>query len=271
MVLKMNVNRYLSFFVFLILIPVFGASGQMDNFWKGKKCAVVLTYDDGLNVHLDHAIPLLDSLGLKGTFYIPGNSPPFANRLDEWRNAAQTGHELGNHTLFHPCIGNRPGREFVSEDHDLGKYSLQQIVDEVRLANTLLKAVDGKDQRTFAYTCGDREVGGEYFYDRLREDFPAARGVYSAMNKTGSINTDNINSYMINGQTGDQMIELVDEAIRSGNLLVFLFHGVGGEHSLNVSLSAHRKLLEYLEKNKDVIWTDSLVEVALYLNKEVNK
>lgn len=32
------------------------------------------------------------------------------------------------------------------------------------------------------------------------------------------------------------MTDLVDEAIRSSSLLVFLFHGVGGGHSLNVEL-----------------------------------
>ncbi|HNX78439.1 MAG TPA: sialate O-acetylesterase, partial [Prolixibacteraceae bacterium] len=45
--------------------------------WNGKTCCVVLTYDDGLNVHLDNAIPLLDSLGMKGTFYIPAAADVF--------------------------------------------------------------------------------------------------------------------------------------------------------------------------------------------------
>ena len=45
-------------------------SAQSKKSWNNKKCAVALTYDDALNVHLDNAIPLLDSLGLKATFYI---------------------------------------------------------------------------------------------------------------------------------------------------------------------------------------------------------
>ena len=80
--------------------------------WKNKKCAVVITYDDAINEHLDNAIPVLDSLGLKATFYLTAYSPACAKRLTEWRAVAARGHELGNHTLFHPCMGNMPGRSF---------------------------------------------------------------------------------------------------------------------------------------------------------------
>src|SRR5689334_12514889 len=93
----------------LIIIIIFflcnGLSAQTFSPWPGKKCAVVLTYDDALNTHLDHVIPLLDSFGLKGTFYLTAYAPA-CKRIDDWRKAAAEGHELGNHTLFHPCIGN---------------------------------------------------------------------------------------------------------------------------------------------------------------------
>jgi sialate O-acetylesterase len=82
--------------------------------WNNKTCAVVLTYDDALNVHLDNAAPLLDSLGLKATFYLSGYSGTLNKRTDEWRKLASNGHELGNHTLFHPCSGSLPGRNFVT-------------------------------------------------------------------------------------------------------------------------------------------------------------
>lgn len=244
----------------LLMIPeLFSQNVQL---WKGKSCAVVLTYDDGLNVHLDNAISLLDSLGLKGTFYIPGNSQPFANRLAEWRAAAKNGHELGNHTLFHPCNGNLPGRDWVSSDHDLADYTLNQIVDEVLVCNTFLNAVDGKSERTFAYTCGDTQVAGKDFYNGLENQFVAARGVTGANNYFQTVDLRNINSYMINGQSGSEMIKMVEDAAKSNALIVFLFHGVGGEHSLDVSLQAHRELLLYLAQHNNEVWTTTLVEVA---------
>ncbi len=74
---------------------------------KWKKCAVSLTYDDALNINLDKIIPALDSVKLKGTFYLIASSKAFTNRLKEWKVAANHVHELANHTLFHPCTGGR--------------------------------------------------------------------------------------------------------------------------------------------------------------------
>ncbi len=91
--------------------------------WNGKSCAVVLTYDDAIDIDLDNVVPALDSLLLKATFYIIGASPVVAKRLDEWRRIAAEGHELGNHALFHPCDGSLPGRGFVTPDNDLSKKS----------------------------------------------------------------------------------------------------------------------------------------------------
>lgn len=238
--------------------------------WKGKKCAVVLTYDDALNVHLDHAIPLLDSLRLKGTFYIAGAFPGFKNRINEWKRAAERGHELGNHTLFHPCDASLPGRSWVNPENDLSKYSLKRITDEIRLTNTLLESVDGKKQRTFAFTCGDTKVGGVAFMNDLKNDLAGARAVRARMQQWNEINPYDFDSYMINGETGEQLIKLVKQAQNEGKLLIFLFHGVGGEHSLNVSLPAHRELLMYLKENEKEIYIDTMLHIAEHI-KELKK
>jgi peptidoglycan/xylan/chitin deacetylase (PgdA/CDA1 family) len=77
--------------------------------WNHKQCAVVLTYDDAIDQDLDNVVPALDSLGLKGTFYLIGRSPVVGKRMEEWRAAAREGHELGNHSLTHPCDATLPG------------------------------------------------------------------------------------------------------------------------------------------------------------------
>lgn len=230
--------------------------------WNNKQCAVVLTYDDAIDVDLDNAIPALDSLKFRGTFYLIGSSPVVAKRLPEWRRAAQRGHELGNHALMHPCDGSLPGRTFVTPDNDLSKYTVSRAVSEIRANNLLLNAIDGKTARTFAYPCGDLQIGGVKFYDQLRNDFVAARGVTGGLQSAAEVDLTNIDSYMINGQTGEQLIDLVKRAQQSHTLLVFLFHGVGGGHGLNVDLKAHRQLLRYLKANEKDIWVAPMVEVA---------
>ena len=58
------------FFVFLLVLINNNINAQSVKPWNGKKCTVVLTYDDGMRQHLDNAIPALDSEGLKATFYL---------------------------------------------------------------------------------------------------------------------------------------------------------------------------------------------------------
>jgi sialate O-acetylesterase len=41
--------------------------------------------------------------------------------------------------------------------------------------------------------------------------------------------------------------------------------GTGGEHNINVALSEHRKLLNYLKKNEKDIWLAPMVDVADYI------
>src|SRR5262245_34542455 len=144
-----------TFCLIILLCAGLFSCAQNNNSWKNKKCAVVLTYDDALNGHLDKVIPALDSFGFKATFYIIGSSDAFTKRIPEWRKAAARGHELGNHTLFHPCYGKRPGREWVSAEYDLNNYTMRRITEEIKTTNALLEATDGKTKRTFGCPCGD--------------------------------------------------------------------------------------------------------------------
>lgn len=248
----------------LILLVFACANAQNNHTWNGKKCAVVLTYDDGLNIDLKNVVPALDSVGLKGTFYISDYFNGLNAQIAGWRKAAAKGHELANHTLWHACEGGRVGREFV-KDYDLRFYTVKKMTDEIRAMNNILKAIDGKDKRTFAYPCGDEKIHDSDYIDPVKNEFVAARGVRSEMQAIDKVNLYDIDCYMINGQTGDQLIEMVKQAEQKNALLVFLFHGVGGEHSLNLSLQAHSKLLHYLKQKQKDVWVAPMIDVAEFI------
>lgn len=242
----------------------FSLSRNLVTPWNGRSSAVVLTYDDALNVHLDKVIPLLDSVKLRGTFYLTAYSGALRDRIGEWRTAAIHGHELGNHTLFHPCAGNLPGRGFVTE-YDLSKYSVQRMVDEVRMTNSVLSAIDGRSKRTFAYPCGDMKIGDSVYLTSMRHEFTGARGVRNYFPEMGEVDLFDIGAYSVNGQSGQQLIEEVKKAMNRRGLLVFLFHGVGGEHSINVSLEAHRELIRFLKEHEREIWIAPMTRVAEFM------
>lgn len=250
-------------FIFLVLLIVQQKLiAQFNPAWRGKKCAVVITYDDAISQQLDNALPVLDSLGLKATFYVTGYSNAMRDRLGEWRKAAANGHELGNHTLFHPCVGKKPGREWVKPDYDMGQYTVQRMIDETRMNNILLEAIDGKTKRTFAFTCGDMKIGDSSFIEPMKTDFLAARAVRNEMHRIEQVNLYNVDCYVVNGESGDQLIGWAKKAMESQSLLVVLFHGVGGGNALNVALPAHREFLQFLKQNEKDIWIAPMIEVA---------
>lgn len=239
--------------------------------WNEKKCAVVLTYDDAYDQQLDNAVPVLDSLGLKATFYVTAFSRSVQTRLNDWKKLALNGHELGNHTLFHPCTGDAPGREWVPADYKLNNYSVKRMVDETRMTNVFLQALDGKSNRTFAYTCGDMKIGDTSFIDSLKNDFVAARAVRHEMHSINSINLYDVDCFMVNHTPAAEMIGWVKKAMETNSLLVILFHGVGGGNGLDVSLPAHRELLVFLQQHQKDIWVAPMAEVAHFLKNNQHK
>jgi sialate O-acetylesterase len=250
-----------AFFLVIALLTHCTIFAQSVQPWLGKKCAVVLTYDDAIDQHLDNALPALDSLGLRATFYITAYSTSLQRRMNEWKQVPVRGHELGNHTLFHPCMGG-PGREWVPTEYDMKNYTVKRLVDEIRMTNLFLLSLDGKTRRTFAFTCGDMKVGDSSFMNGMKSDFVAARAVRNQMHRINEIDVYNLDCYVVNGENSAQLIEWAKKAIETNSLLVVLFHGVGGGNALNVSVSAHREFLIFLKQHEKEIMIAPLIEVS---------
>lgn len=236
--------------------------------WNGKRAAVVFTFDDSVNEHLDKAAPILDQYNMKGTFYLTANFDGLRTRIDEWRKLAKNGHELANHTLVHPCVGNTPGREWVSKEKDLSTWSVQRMVDDIVATNIVLEAIDGETQRTFAYPCGDQTAMGQSYVPQIAPMFIAARGVGGGPELAKDINLMSIHSYMVNGESADKLNALVDQAIKEKKLLVFLFHGIDGGHPLDIKLDDFKALVAHIDSKKQQLWVDTMKNVAVFVKEQ---
>src|SRR5690606_5384791 len=80
---------------------------------------------------------------------------------DAWVRIAQAGHELGNHTIFHPCRNPGNARSWPPVHRNLCDYTLARWEDEVRVASRVLRSYDGRAQRSFGNTCCDVVAGPE--------------------------------------------------------------------------------------------------------------
>jgi len=232
----------------------------------GEKAAVSLAYDDAIDSQLDNAIPALDRAGLHGSFYLTLANPSIAKRLPEWRAAAVRGHELGNHTLFHYCSAKATGHEWVTPELDLDTMSAARMVAQVRLANAMLHAIDGRTQRTFTVPCGDRRAqGGVDYVDLVKGEFVAIKsGSAGVIPDMATLDPMAVGVIAPEGATGGQLIELVQDAAAKGTMVNFTFHGIGGDY-ITTSKQAHEELLAYLAAHRDVYWTDTFIDIMTYV------
>jgi len=228
------------------------------NWPNGAKAAVVLTYDDALDSQLDYAVPVLDAAGFKGTFFLTGFK---LAALPRWRAVAAGGHELANHTIFHPCPAsiNTADRRYTSE-----AYTPADLLREIEQQNVLLTALDGKPTHGFATPCGQTMAGGQDYLEPLRAAklVTYVRGVYTSPDDlradVGRIDPMHVPSRGFpEGVTGTQLIDFAKEAEAGGGMAVYLFHGVGGDY-LQVSDSAHRELIAWLAAHRSEIWVTTL-------------
>ncbi len=246
-------------------LPAHAQSGVL--VWpEGKKAAIALTYDDSLDSQLDIALPQLDRHGFKATFYLTIERSAFESRVDEWRAVAADGHELGNHTLFHACRASLPDRDWVTPEADLDTYSVTRMVKEVAIANTVLKLVDGEDERTFAYPCGESSAGGTSYIDALKSLVTGARGAGEGVLAAG-FDPYAITTYGVPDASAEAMIAYVDDAVERGALGTFTFHGIGGDY-LSVSAEAHAGLLDYLNERRADIWVAPLDDILRYVKEK---
>jgi len=237
---------------------------------NGCRAAVSLTYDDGVDVHLDHAMPDLEANGLRGTFYVPmgRRERSWHRRPDEWRAAVLRGHEIGNHTLNHPCGG--PEHAWVTPENCLEAYTLDRMRGELIEASQQLDQIFAAPRpHTYAYTCYQDWVGSERVSYRpvVAELFIAARGGLSEplvdphacdWSLIGSIHVDATMS--VERATG-----LIDSAIEQGKWAVLTFHGVGGGHGIDVPRTLHQQLCRHIAARNSDIWCDTFRNVAMKL------
>jgi hypothetical protein len=231
----------------------------------GSKLAVSLSYDDALNSQLDNVIPALDKQNFKASFYVVVNSPVMNVRLDEWRAAANRGHELGNHSVYHPCRASLPNKDWVAAHHDLDHYSVAQMIEELKVANTFLKAIDGQSERTYTVPCGDMVIGADVlshqqYLSQLNELFTAVKG-------QGKDSRFSLILYP-EGQSGKELIDYIRHIPADTLLVNVIFHGVGGDY-LSVSSEAHAELLTFLANNRDAYYVDSYINLMKYADSKL--
>ncbi len=238
----------------------------------GRRAAVSLTYDDALPVHHESVAPALEARGLRGTFYTPINSD-LIDDPDAWQRLAAEGHELGNHTIFHPCR-QKPdgGMTWLDPDRDLRAYTLERWEREVGLANRILSLIDQRTLRSFGNTCHHTTVGPDAAPVSLEPSvlkfFSAARGALTnQIINPETCRLEALGCFGADGRSFEEIQPEIEQTIAQGGWIIYCAHGVGRGHNLIWDAEEHELTIEYLAKLSAQVWTAPLTDVAEHIQR----
>jgi peptidoglycan-N-acetylglucosamine deacetylase len=254
------------FFLASLFLFLYGCAVAQPMPWPHhRQAAIVLTYDDALLSQLDNAIPQLEQAGLRATFFLTSDLD--YKTLPRWREAARKGFELGNHTIYHPCL--------PAADNPVSSatYTPYMMIREIEVMNWMLYAIDGKKTRTFAYPCTDTMAGNQSYVDTLKRYKSVKYGRLGGDEQSAVI-TDfaRLDSLRVpslgleDNSTAEQIINFVKAVQQRGGLGIIMFHGVGGDY-ITTSAAVHQLVLDYLVANKQSIWVPTFQEAMDFVMK----
>jgi peptidoglycan/xylan/chitin deacetylase (PgdA/CDA1 family) len=259
-------NRFL-LLVLVILFGKFGSSQRTVTTFKwpnGKRAAVSITFDDARTSQVDSGTALLDKYGVKATFFVV--PPTVEDRLDGWKKVVANGHEIGNHTINHPCTGNFSW----SAKNALENYSLDDMRDELIECNKRIKELLGVESEVFAYPCGQKFIGRDTstksYVPLVAKMFIVGRGWRDeAMNNPDFCDLAQVSGIEMDGKNFDEILPLIEEVRRTGQWLILAGHEMGDSGVQTTRLKMLKQLIEYVQDPANGIWIAPVGTIAKYI------
>jgi peptidoglycan/xylan/chitin deacetylase (PgdA/CDA1 family) len=237
---------------------------------EGKTFALSLTFDDARASQVQGGTALLDEFGVKATFYVqPG---PVKAQLEGWKKAVASGHEIGNHSINHPCSGNFLwAREKALED-----YSIAQMRTELIEASATIKTLLGVEPKVFAYPCGQNFVGRgintKSYVPIIAELFQSGRGwLDEAPNDPVFCDFAQLTGIESDGKDFEDILPVLREADDQGRWVVLAGHEMAGSGTQTTRLSMLKQLISYAQDPKNGVWLAPVGEIGAYVAKKRGK
>jgi len=231
----------------------------------GKKAAISLTFDDARLSQPDRGFAIFDAYGMKATFYV--NRGGIEARHERWKEAVANGHEIGNHSLNHPCSGNFPfARRKALED-----YTLDQLAYELDEGSRVIEQLLGVTPTTFAYPCGQKFVGRgagvRSYVPLVAERFLVGRGwLDEGPNDPAFCDLAQTMGMELDGLTFDDVKPIIDQAIADGRWLIFCGHEIGAAGQSQTTLAATvEAICRYAQDPANGLWLDTVANIGKYV------
>ncbi len=255
--------------IFLFGTPALAQDSAPSFIWpEGKKAALSLSFDDARLSNVDVGLSLFKKTDTKVTYYVIPSG--METRKEQWKQAVADGHEIANHTLFHPCSGNFAWARAKA----LENYNLAAMRAELVAANEAIEEMLGVTPKSFAYTCGQTYVGrGQHtasYVPLIAELFTSGRGwLDEASNDPLFADMAQLQGVEMDGKDFETQIKpLIDEAVQSGRWLVLAGHEIGESGRQTTRIAMLEKLIAYAQKPNSGIWLAPVGTIAEYVNEK---
>lgn len=235
---------------------------------EGKRAAISLTFDDARQSQVTQGMLILDEYDIKATFYVSISN--LEKQLDAWKQAVNTGHEIGNHTLAHPCSGNF---SFIGDDRALEDYTIEKMQHELVETNNIIENLLGVKPVSFAYPCGQKFVGRgknlKSYIPLIAEGFLTGRGWMDEWsNDPAFCDMANLMAMELDGKDFEHVKQLIDRTLANGGWLIFCGHEIGEKGRQTTYSSTLKAICEYAKDPANGIWLDSVQAIANHIHKQ---
>jgi peptidoglycan-N-acetylglucosamine deacetylase len=233
---------------------------------KEKRAAVSLSFDDARTSQVDTGLALLGDHHVKVTFFVQAEN--ISRRVEGWKKAVEDGHEIGNHSMTHPCTGNYA----FSRHNALEDYTLQKMAAQLDEANAEIERLLGAKPRTFAYPCGQKFVGRgvdvKSYVPLVAERFLVGRGYLDeSPNDPAFCDLAQAMGTPFDDLDLEAMKKLVDQAAKDGRWVIFVGHEIGKRGYQVTDSTALAALCDYLKNPANGVWLGTVGEIGEYIRQ----
>jgi peptidoglycan-N-acetylglucosamine deacetylase len=253
--------------LFLIAYSLSAYSQQPFAWPEGKQLAISLSFDDARESQVLIGTPLLDQYQVKATFYVVPSA--VTKQLAGWKAAVKSGHEIGNHSLTHPCAANFAW----SRKNALEDLTLEKMRGELIECNKQVKDLLHVDCKLFAYPCGQKYIGRgvetKSYVPLVAELFQTGRSwMDESPNDPLHCNFAQLTCIELDGKTFEQLLPKIEDARKNGYWLVFGGHEINEEGYQTTRVETIKKLIEYSKNPANGIWLEPIGTVTNYIQEK---
>lgn len=267
-------------FALLLLAWPWAAKGADDFAWPANATAAIsLTFDDGRPSQYLVGAGLFAEYGARATFYVLPDAVRGGGRrdmlwslvglgvTDGWRDMLAGGHEIGSHTVNHPCSA---AFEWVRPENATQAYTAGRMERELRDARTMIADLLKTDPVSFSYPCGETRIGQDAisYVPLAREVYQSAR-LFQHGTKAGPTDNDplevdlwEIRAVSMDDLSFEELLPMIRHARSRGNWIVLGGHEIGDAGAQTTRVETLERIIRYSQDPANGMWLAPVREVV---------